>query len=180
MCLYSIGSTFTREKEKVMSLEELMKPQDTPVTVGVMSNGVMSAPVYIIDFGKDCPPLHTMMRRYKNISLDIQPSQNGATYYVTSDRVVSEITTDALDRALAASPEQMLPELTRNGTPEFSSCMEVSKETDVIFRDARDALKGCWLLVTLGKEATEIFLDANDAVRFISVAPRGTYLSAIS
>ena len=167
-------------KEKEMSLEELVKPQDTPVTVGVMQNGEIRAPVYIVDFGHECAPLHAMMLRYKNIALNIEPSSNGYIYYVTSDRVVSEITPDSLERALAVQPEQMLSELTSNGTPEFSSCVEVGGETDESFRGAREALGGYWILVVLAREATEIFLDVNNVVCDVSAASRDRYVSAIS
>ena len=75
-----------------MSLEELVKPQDTPVTVGVMQNGEIRAPVYIVDFGHECAPLHAMMLRYKNIALNIEPSSNGYIYYVTSNaRLLSNL-----------------------------------------------------------------------------------------
>jgi hypothetical protein len=164
------------KKEKHMSLEELMKPQDMPVRVGVMSKGGLCAPVYMVDFGKEYPPMHTMVRRYKKIILDTQPSPNGFMYYVTSDKVVTEITSKDLDRALAAPPEQMLFELTRNGTPEFSSCFEVSHETDTSFRAARNAFQGCWVLILLAQEATEVFLDAEDMVLMVTPQKRESYL----
>jgi hypothetical protein len=166
-------------KEKHMSLKELMKSQDTPVRVGVMSKGELMAPVYMVDFGKEFPPLHEMVRRYKKITLDIQPSPNGFMYYVTSDRMVSELTSKDLDRALAASPEEMLSELTCNGTPEFSSCFEVSKEIDTNFRDTRSAFQGCWVLVILAKEATEVFLGADGTVHMVTPQKRDSYLREV-
>lgn len=153
-----------------MSLEELMKPQDTPVTVGVLSNGQTNVPVYLVDFGKAYGAAHDMMQRYHKISLDIQPSPNGVTYYVTSDKMVTELTPEALLRALAAAPEQMLTELTRSGTPEFSSCIEISSETDATFREARKASAGIWFLIVLTESATEVILRADDTVH--SVTPR--------
>jgi hypothetical protein len=163
-----------------MSLEELMEPQDTPVTVGVLSRAdrQLDAPVYAVyavDFGEEYPAIDGLMRRYKKIALDMQPSLNGYMYYVTSDKIIMELTSEAIDRALAAPPEDMLSELCCEGRPEFSSCFEVSRETDARFCEARTACGGKWLLLIFTCAVTEVMLDADGTVYSIASRKRSDY-----
>lgn len=163
-----------------MSLNEFIEPQDTPVTVGVLSRADRQPDasvyaVYAVDFGQEYPAMDVLMKRYKKIALDIQPSPNGFMYYVASDKVVVEITREALDRALAAEPEYMLNELCLGGAPEFSSCFEVSRETDARFREARTARGGKWLLVIFTRAVTEVMLDADGTVCSITSRQRSDY-----
>lgn len=160
-----------------MLLEELVAPQDTPVFVGVLSsaNGQFDVAVYLVDFGEHSPSLCRMMGRYKKINLDIQPTQNGFMYYVTSDKLWVDLSSAVLDRALAAPPEGMLTELMRNGNPEFSSCIEVMNEEHERFGAAQAAFRGCWVLVTLAEDATEMLILADGTVQGIRTRPRADF-----
>lgn len=152
---------------------------DTPVQVGVMKPAGKAAPIamYAIDYGEDHPSALMMMRRYKRISLDTQPTVNGVTFSVASNRVVAEVTSEALDRAMKeTSPDGIMGELLRDVVPEFSSCVEMSREVHDRFIAARYARGGYWALLILAEDVTLMLMNGVDEVVSISARPRSDYV----
>ncbi len=160
-----------------MSLEDLMKPMDTTVTVGVIQSNNTEIAVYMVDFGEKYLPMDDTMLRYKKITLDTPPSDNGIKYCVSSDKVVSEITSKHLDLMSEKGFEEAFREATSSGTPEFSSCVDVSLEAHERFQVARQSLDGYWVLVLLTMRATEVVLDVNDRVVRVTPKERNMYVS---
>ena len=161
-----------------MSLAELMKPMDTPVTVGVLAAGDVHIAVYMVDFGEEYPPMDKILSRYKKLTLDIEPSANGATYCVTSDKVLAEITGKHFDLMPEKSLEEVFREAARTATPEFASSTHVSQVGHDNFQSARQNLNGFWVLVVLTSQATEVLLDASDIVVHVVQKARNAYRNA--
>lgn len=161
-----------------MSLEEFVKPQDMPVFVGSCDSSIegSQAAICILDFGEKSPSSYHAMCTYRKINLDIQPTPKGHMYYVTSGKIVVEITSELLDRALASeSPAEKLREASRSGTPLFSSCFEPVKENHELFIAARAAFGGCWLLILLAEDATEMLILPDGTVYSVTQRPREGY-----
>jgi hypothetical protein len=163
-----------------MSLEELLKPQDIRIFVGAKGSQVKGGDrvaVCIIDFGEQSPSAYDAMCTYRKINLDIQPSPKGHMYYVTSDKIAVDVTSEVFDRALfAESPVKELEKLSRSGTPLFNTCVEVTEEEHhLLFTAAREAFKGCWVLVVLTKDATEMLILPDGLVYVITLKRRKEY-----
>ncbi len=162
-----------------MSLEDLFAPQDTPIIVGSCASASerVQAAVYLIDFGETSPSHYHAMLMLRHVNLDIDPSRNGNTYYVTSGKVAVELTPEVFDKVLsAASPAEKLRDISRSGTPLFSSCIAATKEGHERFVAARAAFGGCWLLVILAEDATEMLILSDGTVYSVTQRKREDYV----
>jgi hypothetical protein len=163
-----------------MSLEELMKPQDIRVFVGAKGSQVKGGDrvaLCVIDFGAQSPSAYDAMCMHQKINLDIQPSRTGHMYYVTSGKIAVDVSSDVFTRALSSeSPAKELANLSRSGTPLFNTCVEVTEEEQhLLFTDARAAFEGCWVLVVLAEDATEMLILPDGLVYVITLKRREEY-----
>ncbi len=159
-----------------MSLDDLMKPMDTRVIVGVIGGDDAKVAAYVVDFGDQYPPMDEVMARYKKLTLDTIPSESEVTYCVTSDKIVTELTGRHLDLLPEKSLEEVFRDAMRTATPEFASSVSVSLEDHERFQSARRNLDGYWVLVVLASRATEIILNKDDAVFRITPKERSMYV----
>jgi hypothetical protein len=162
-----------------MSLEELVEPQDTPVFVGVKRSpdGKDKIALYVVDFGEQHPSMYDAMCMLRHFDLDIQPTAKGHMYYVTSRKTAVELTSEVFDQALAsASPRDKLADLSRSATPLFSSCFETMGDEHGVFTAARAECEGCWVLVLLTEDATELLILPDGSVYSVFQKKRTDYL----
>jgi hypothetical protein len=178
-CVYirqAVRSTLKRRN--AMSLEEFVKPQDMPVFVGSCDSSIegSQAAICILDFGEKNPSAYESMSTYHKVNLDIQPSPTGHMYYVTSGKIVVELTSEMLERALSSeSPADQLRDASRFGTPLFSSCFEPVKENHELFIAARTTFGGCWILIILAQDATEMLILPDGTVYSVTQRERDDY-----
>lgn len=159
-----------------MSLAHLIPTEDTPVTIGVVQfAGGKKLPVYIVEFPPHMPSFRHMVERYKRMNLDINPTDGGHMFCVTSDRVITELTTEKLDRALNGRPEDIKAALFSEGSPEFSSMSETTQDTHDAFVEARVECGGLWMLVVLMEDATELLVGPTTHVMRVTARERIAY-----
>lgn len=159
-----------------MSLADLIPTEDTPVTIGVVqfARG-LKLPVYIVEFPANMPSFRHMVERYKRMNLDINPTESGYMFCVTSDRVLTELTTEKLDRALNGPHEDIKAALFSEGSPEFSSMSETTKDAHDSFVEARADCGGHWMLVVLMEDATELLIGPDTRVMRVTHRERVAY-----
>lgn len=159
-----------------MPITDLISAEDTPVTVGVVQfQGGMKLPVYIVEFSPHMPSFRHMVERYKRMNLDINPTDGGYMYCVTSDRVLTELTTEKIDRALNGRPEDIKAALFSEGSPEFSSMSETTQGAHDAFTNARMECGGLWMLVVLTEDATELLVGPDTRVVRVTHRERVAY-----
>ena len=140
-----------------MLLDKLVPVLGTPIRIGVLmesSGDGTKIPFFLIDFGKEYPSIEPLIARNGTMTLDIVPDGDHCTFHVTGDRMVSELTPELLNRALAAPPETRNQVLFGQGRPEFASSVTLSGESCEQFIEAFTAGGGFWLLVTLSHSGT--------------------------
>lgn len=140
-----------------MLLDKLVPILDTTIRIGVLMDSGgdgTKIPFFLIDFGKEYPSIEPLIARNGTMTLDIIPEGGHCTIHVTGDRVVSELTSELLSRALAAPPETRNQVLFGQGRPEFALSVTLSGDSCEQFIEAYVTGGGFWLLVTLSQSGT--------------------------
>ncbi len=159
-----------------MSLSDFVPVEDTPVTIGVVQfRGGKKLPIYIVEFPAYMPSFRHHAPRYSRINLDIVPSEGGFTFYVTSNLVITELTSEKLERALAGDPDNIKSALLSQGVPEFSSSSETTSDAHDAFAEAQSESGGQWMLVVLMEDATELLIGPDTRVVRMSRRERMVY-----
>lgn len=160
-------------------MDSMFELDDIKCVVGIIGNGEgQEIPVFVADYGAECPSLAEGMLRYKKITLDIVPKGDGVfTYIATVDKLMVDLSTPGtVDRILGQSDaSDMLRELARAGTPELSVTYDATGEAQERFVLARAALSGYWLFVLLAEDATELVVSGNGTITQRNTHPRSRY-----
>lgn len=158
-----------------MLLDKLVPVLDTKIRIGVLVNSAGDGgkiPFLLIDFGKEHPSVEPLIARNSAIILDIVPDGDHCTFHISGDRMVSEITSELLARALAAPPEARKQILLGQGRPEFASSVTFASKSCEQFIEAFVESGGSWLLVTLSQSQTLSVIAPSGAIVRTESGPR--------
>lgn len=153
-------------------MSTLIESMDVPCNVGVMFRDGSEVPVpfFVMDYGRECPPLDSIFRRYKKLTFDIHPNETGdVSYIITSDIVITVVTPAVFDRIMAKNTaKEIAAELTRDCSPEFSVMYNVTRVEHERFIHGQESNDGVWFLIVLTEEALLLSVNRDGFVLQLS------------